>query len=69
MPQKIWSNPENPPRGIATRLGITRHQLREAIYRIKEDFQLGPRDRLTIWDDGSVTDEDGELIANIYDEI
>jgi len=69
MPQKVWSSPGNPPRAIATRLGITREQLRYAIHRIKEEVKLGPRDRVKIWDDGSVANEDEGPIGNIYDEI
>jgi hypothetical protein len=69
MPQKIWSNPGNPPRGIATRLGITRRELGRAIHKIKDHFGLSPRDRVTIWDDGSVTDENDVPLGNIQDEI
>jgi len=39
------------------------------MHRIKRWAGLGGRDRVTIWDDGSVTDEFGCLIGNIYDEI
>jgi hypothetical protein len=69
MPRIIWSNPGNPPRGVATRLGITRRQLGRAIHRIKNYAGLAPRDHVTIWDDGSVTDEDGVPLGNIQDEI
>jgi hypothetical protein len=69
MPQPIWSRPGNPPRGIATRLGITRHQLRDAIHAIKHEAKLGPRSRVTIWDDGTVTDEADVWIGNIHNEI
>lgn len=69
MPRRIWSNPGNPPRGVATRLGITRAQLRNALHRIKADVKLGARDRVTIWDDGSVTDDEGDLIGNVHQEI
>lgn len=65
----IWSRPGNPTRGVATTLGITRAQLRNAIHVIKEDAELEPRDNVTIWSDGSVTDANDELIGNIYDEI
>ena len=69
MPRIIWSNPGNPPHGVATRLGITRGQLGRAIHRIKNYAGLAPRDQVTIWDDGSVTDEDGVPLGNIQDEI
>ena len=69
MPRIIWSNPGNPPRGVATRLGITRQQLRDAIHEIKHDAKLAPTDRVTIWDDGTVTDESVVEIGNVFEEI
>ncbi len=69
MPRIIWRNPGNPPRGVATRLGITRHQLGRAIHRIKDYAGLAPGERITIWDDGSVTDENDVPLGNIQDEI
>jgi hypothetical protein len=67
--QRIWSNPGNPPDSVARRLGITRDQLGEAIHIIKDDAGLSPRDRVSIWDDGSITDETDEWIGNVHDEI
>lgn len=64
----IWSSPRNPPRGVATRLGISRDQLRKAIHRNKEDAKLGARDRVTIWDDGAIVDDEGNIIGNVYDD-
>ena len=54
---------------MAVALGITRVQLGDAIHSIKEDAGLGPRDRVTIWDDGSITDDTNARIGNVYDEI
>ena len=68
-PRVIWSQPENPPESVAGVLGITRVQLGDAIHSIKEDAGLGPRDRVTIWDDGSITDDTNARIGNVYDEI
>ena len=68
MPRKIWSNPGNPTAGVATRLGITRAELRRRLHRIKRAAKLGPRDRVTIWDDGSVTDEADDNIGNLQEE-
>jgi hypothetical protein len=67
--QKIWSNPENPPEWVARRLRITREQLGEAIHIIKNDAGLSPRDRVNIWDDGSITDEADGWIGNVHDEV
>ena len=67
MPAIIWSSPRNPPSGVATRLGITRQQLRDAIHEIKHDAKLAPTDRVTISDDGSVRDENDVEIGNVYE--
>jgi len=69
MAEKIWSRPENPTRGVASTLGISRAQLREAIHAIKPGAGLQPDDNITIWDDGSVTDAGDVSIGNIFDEI
>lgn len=69
MARIIWSNPGNPPTSVARRLGITRVQLGEAIHTIKNDAGLGPRDRVNIWDDGSITDDMDVWIGNVHDEI
>jgi len=67
---KIWSGPNNPTASVAHTLGIERWQLRNAIHAIKKDTRLGARDRVTIWDDGSVTsDIDGSWIGDIVTEI
>ncbi len=69
MPQKIWSRPGNPPRAVATALGITRAQLGDAVHAIKKSARLGPSDNVSILDDGSVMDARDEVIGNVYDEI
>ena len=69
MAQKIWSSPRNPPRDVADRLGITRPQLRRRLHRIKRFAKLRPRDRVTIWDDGTVTDDADDWIGDLRDEI
>jgi hypothetical protein len=69
MPRLIWSRPGNPGRAVSEALGIERWQLRNALHRIKEDAGLAGADRVTIWDDGTVTDIQGELIGNIHDRI
>jgi len=69
MAQKIWSRPGNPARAVATTLAITRAQLGRAIHIIKHDAGLLPPDNVTIWDDGTVTDERDVQIGNVYDEI
>lgn len=69
MARKIWSRPGNPTPGVARRLGVSETDLGDAIHTLKDAAGLGPRDRVTIWDDGSVTDARDELIGNIHDEI
>jgi hypothetical protein len=50
------------------RLGIPRWRLRRVIHLIKKRGRLGPRDRLTIYDDGSVFDASGEDVGSIYED-
>jgi hypothetical protein len=69
MPRIIWSRPGNPPRSVATALGISEIQLGDAIHAMKEALGLRPRDNVRIWDDGSVTDDRDVWLGNIYDEI
>lgn len=67
--QRLWSSPGNPTDAVARRLGISHIRLGEAMHRIKRDAGLSPRDRVSIWDDGSVTDEADVWIGNIHDEL
>jgi hypothetical protein len=60
---------DNPTRRVSDSLRIERWQLKEAIHRIKASRDLGPTDRVIIYDDGEVTDTVGDPIGNIYDEI
>ena len=69
MPRIIWSNPGNPTTAVSDALGIERWQLRDALHRIKESAGLSGADRVTIWDDGSVSDAQGNPLGNIHDEI
>ena len=69
MATVIWSNPGNPTNEVSRALGIERHQLRRALHRIKRPEKLRGDDSVTILDDGSVTDHEGNVIGNIYDEI
>lgn len=63
MPRVIWSRPGNPTRGVARALGISVTDLGDAIHILKDAAGLGPRDRVKIWDDGSVTDDRDALVA------
>jgi hypothetical protein len=69
MAHVIWRRPGNSTSEAGRVLRITRPALGRALHRIKRWAGLGGKDRVTIWDDGSVTDESGSLIGNIYDEI
>ena len=69
MASRLWSDPRNPPVWVARRLGITRAQLSDALHAIKRHAGLAPRDRVILWDDGSVTDDANAWIGSIYDEI
>jgi hypothetical protein len=63
----LWDKSENPTKYVSDQLGIERWQLREAIHKIKASS--GPTDRVIIYDDGTLTDSNGEPVGNILDEI
>jgi hypothetical protein len=65
----IWSKGTNPDPYVSQTLGITEWELRAAIHKLKAQAGLGGADSVTIYDDGTVTDANGEDIGNIHDEI
>lgn len=65
----LWDKARNPTPYVSRQLQITEAQLRDALHKIKNHSPLGPSDRMIIYRDGSVTDEYGEDLGNIYDEI
>jgi hypothetical protein len=69
MAERLWSNPGNPPRWVARRLGISRWDFSDALHRIKKAAGLRGADSVTIWQDGMVADSRGQVIGNIYDEL
>jgi hypothetical protein len=69
MPHAIWDRPGNPTKYVSDRLGITRAQLGEALHEIKASGNLRAADRVIIYNDGMVTDDHGEPLGNIYDEL
>lgn len=69
MARVIWDKVGNPTDYVSDCLGIQRWQLREAIYKIKASSNVGATDRVIIYDDGMVTDIDGEPIGNVFDEV
>jgi hypothetical protein len=70
MARLIWDKlRRNPTKAVRDQLRIERWQLREAIRKIKAANNVGATDRVFIYDDGSVTDEKGEQLGNIHDEV
>ena len=69
MVQRLWSNPGNPPGWVAVRLGLSEWEFSDALHKIKKAAGLRGTDRVTIWDDGAVTDRHGDAIGNIHDEV
>ncbi len=65
----IWDRRRSPTKYVSDKLGIARSQLRKGIHKIKARSNLGAIDRIIIYDDGAVTDEHGEHVGNIFDEI
>jgi hypothetical protein len=69
MAERLWSNPGNPPRWVARRLGVSQWDFSDALHKIKKAAGLRGADSVTIWQDGTVADGRGEVIGNIYDEV
>ena len=69
MARVIWNRRENPSEYVSDQLGITREQLGDAIHELKAAGNLSPAERVIIYDDGTVTDEHGEHLGNVYDEL
>ena len=69
MAERLWSNPGNPPRWVAGRLGVSQWDFSDALHKIKKAAGLRGADSVTIWQDGTVADGGGEVIGNIYDEV
>jgi hypothetical protein len=69
MAERLWSNPGNPPRWVAGRLGVSPWDFSDALHKIKKAAALRGADSVTIWQDGTVADGRGEVIGNIYDEV
>jgi len=65
----IWDRSGSPTRYVSDALGIARWQLREALHQIKHRSNLGGQDRVVVYEDGRVTDADGDDIGNILDEV
>jgi hypothetical protein len=69
MTRIIWDRAGNPTRYVSDALGIACWQLRESLHMIKRRSDLGAQDRVVIYDDGRVTDANGDDIGNILDEV
>ena len=64
----LWSNPGNLPDSVARALGMEPRRFSRALHKIKAASDLSGADRVVIYSDGSVTDEQGEALGNLYDE-
>jgi hypothetical protein len=64
----LWSNPGNPPASVARALGMELRRFSGALHKIKAASDLSGMDRVVIYSDGSVTDEQGEPLGNLHDE-
>lgn len=67
-PRILWSNPGNPPASVAAALGMEPRHFGRALHKIKAANDLSGVDRVIIYADGSVTDEQGEPLGNLHDE-
>ena len=64
----LWSNPGNPPDSVARALGMAPRHVSRALHKIKAASDLSGADRVIIYSDGRVTDEQGEPLGNLHDE-
>ncbi len=64
----LWSNPGNPPDSVARALGMGPRHFSRALHKIKAANDLSGADRVVIYSDGSVTDEQGAPLGNLDDE-
>ena len=64
----LWSHPGNPPDLVARALGMEPRRFSRALHKIKAASDLSGSDRVIIYSDGSVTDEQGEPLGNLHDE-
>jgi hypothetical protein len=69
MADILWDRSGNPTWYVSESLGIEEWELRGAIHTIKRRSGLSGRDRVIIYSDGKVTDEHGEDLGNIHDEV
>jgi hypothetical protein len=49
MAERLWSNPGNPPRWVAERLGVSQWDFSDALHKIKKAAGLRGTDSVTIW--------------------
>lgn len=56
------------PAGLGCSLGIGPHRFSRALHKIKAASDLSGADRVVIYSDGTVTDEQGEPLGNLHDE-
>ena len=64
----LWSSPGNPPDSVARALGMAPRHFSRALHKIKAASDLSGADRVIIYSDGRVTDEQGEPLGNLRDE-
>ena len=64
----LWSNPGNPPDSVARAFGMAPRRFSRALHKIKAASDLSGTDRVIIYSDGRVTDEQGEPLGNLHDE-
>jgi hypothetical protein len=74
MATKIWSSKRNPPKAVADQLKIDEYDLGDALHKLKHAAGLRGDNSVTIWSDGTVTDDNAPIdedprIGNIYDEV
>jgi len=64
----LWSNPGNPLASVARALGMEPRRFSRALHKIKAAGDLSGPDRVVIYSNGTVTDEQGQPLGNLHDE-
>jgi hypothetical protein len=64
----LWSNPSNAPDAVVRALGMEPTRSSGALHKIKAASDLSGADRVIRYNDGTVTDEQGEPLGNLHDE-
>lgn len=64
----LRSQSGNPPGSVPRALGMVPRRFSPALHKIKAAGDLSGTDRVVTYSNGSVTDEQGEPLGNLYED-